>query len=98
MYFYTTPRWNIWCAPDEVAKMMATLNEDQRRVFVDDYRLSSLFGIQLVSSGPPSLLKWLYYHIDPAMMILRVGPGKELKITKEVVQYILGLPSKGQSL
>ena len=30
-------------------------------------------------------------------MILTVGPGKELKITKEVVRHILGLASKGQS-
>jgi len=31
-------------------------------------------------------------------MILRVGPGKKIKITKEVVQFILGVSSKGQSL
>lgn len=78
--------------------MMSKLNEDQRREFVHNYHLGSLLDIKLRSSGPPSLLKWLYDHIDPQTMILKVGPGKEIKLTKEVVQYILGVPSKGQSL
>lgn len=76
---------------------MSKLNEDQRREFVHNYHLGSLLDIKLRSSGPP-LLKWLYDHIDPQTMILKVGPGKEIKLTKEVVQYILGVPSKGQSL
>jgi len=78
--------------------MMTILSEEQRRVFVRDYNLSSLLDIKLTSSSPPSLLKWLYDHIDPNTMALRVGPGKELKITKEVVHYVLGVPSKGQSI
>jgi len=81
-----------------VAEMMKILSEEQRRVFVRGYNLSSLLDIKLTSSGPPSLLKWLYDHIDPNTMALRVGPGKELKITKEVVHYVLGVSSKGQSI
>jgi hypothetical protein len=77
---------------------MSKLNEDQRREFVHNYHLGSLLDIKLRSSGPPSLLKWLYDHIDPQTMILKVGLGKEIKLTEEVVQYIFGVPSKGQSL
>jgi len=58
--FYAGPRWNIRCAPDEVAVMMSKLTEEQKCVFVHDYHLSNLLDIKLTSSGPPSLIKRLY--------------------------------------
>ena len=57
--FYAGPRWNIRCAPDEVAVMMSKLTEEQKCVFVHDYHLSNLLDIKLTSSGPPSLIKRL---------------------------------------
>lgn len=39
------------------------------------------------------LIRWLMDKIDQVDMTIRPGPGKELKITKEIVRLILGLPS-----
>jgi hypothetical protein len=40
-------------------------------------------------------LCWLMRKLDPRDMTLRIGPDKELKITKETVRLILGLPNSG---
>ena len=45
--------------------------------------------------GSRSLLHWLMDKLDYRDMTLRPGPGKELRITKETVRLILGLPSAG---
>ncbi|KAJ1270266.1 hypothetical protein BS78_06G041000 [Paspalum vaginatum] len=37
-------------------------------------------------------------HTSPDDMVIRAGPGKELKITKDTVRLILGLPSAGGGL
>jgi hypothetical protein len=42
-----------------------------------------------------SLLTWLIDKLDSVDMTRRPGPRKELKITKETVRLILGLPSAG---
>jgi hypothetical protein len=42
-----------------------------------------------------SLLNWLMDKLDPVDMTIRPGLGKELKITKETVRLIFGLPSAG---
>jgi hypothetical protein len=42
-----------------------------------------------------SLIRWLMDKLDPDDMTIRPGAGKELKITKETVRLILGLPSAG---
>jgi hypothetical protein len=45
--------------------------------------------------GCQTLLCWLMQKLDPRDMTLRIGPDKELKITKQTVHQILGLPSLG---
>jgi hypothetical protein len=42
-----------------------------------------------------SLIKWLMDKLNPNDMTIRPGSSKELKITKEIVRLILGLPSAG---
>ena len=45
--------------------------------------------------GCRTLLCWLMQKHDPRDMTLRIGPNKELKITKQTVHQILGLPNLG---
>jgi hypothetical protein len=45
--------------------------------------------------GCLTLLCWLMQKLDPRDMTLRIGPNKELKITKQTVHLILGLPNSG---
>jgi hypothetical protein len=45
--------------------------------------------------GSRSHLSWLMEKLDHNDMTIRAGPGKELKITKEMVHLILGLPNAG---
>lgn len=91
-------RWNIRCAPEHVADMVHLLKEPQKDAFLHANRLSNLLDIKLRGSGPPSLLTWLYDKIDPETMILKVGPGKEIKLTKELVHTIIGVPNEGGSV
>jgi hypothetical protein len=41
------------------------------------------------------LIRWVMDKLDLVAMTIRLGPGKELKITKETIRLILGLPSAG---
>jgi hypothetical protein len=45
--------------------------------------------------GCRTLLCWLMKKLDPRDMTLHIGPDKELKITKQIVHLILGLPNSG---
>jgi hypothetical protein len=45
--------------------------------------------------GCQTHLCWLMQKLDPKDMTLRIGPDKELKIIKEIVHLILGLPNSG---
>jgi hypothetical protein len=45
--------------------------------------------------GCRTLLCWLMQKLDPRDMTLHIGPNKELKITKQTVHLILGLPNSG---
>jgi hypothetical protein len=42
-----------------------------------------------------SHLQWLMDKLDHKDMTIRPGPGKELKITKDIVHLILGVPNHG---
>ncbi|WVZ93387.1 hypothetical protein U9M48_039369 [Paspalum notatum var. saurae] len=56
---------------------------------------SEILDMTLDSIGSRSHLCWLMDKLDPKDMTIRPGPGKELKITKETVCLILGLPCAG---
>lgn len=89
MYHVQAPRWNIRPESKD-CEMFDSLVEAQRHMFVYAKGFTSLLDLKLSSVGPSSILAWLMNKIDPDTMVLKVGPGKELKITKEVVHYILG--------
>jgi hypothetical protein len=51
--------------------------------------------MRLDALGSRSHLAWLMEKLDHNDMTIRAGPGKELKITKDTVHLILGLPNAG---
>lgn len=76
--------------------MLKSLSDEQKRIFVDETGFEKLVsGFNLNENIPPAFLQWLYKRIDPHTMCIRVGPGKKLKITKEVFHRILGLAKIG---
>jgi hypothetical protein len=79
-----------------LGKLLGILNEDQKQEFVHAAGFQNLLEINLNKDIPPSFLQFLYYKIDPQTMILKVGPRKEIKFTKEVVRHMIDLPSSGE--
>jgi hypothetical protein len=75
--------------------LLKSLTDDQEREFVRATGFESLLEINLEKDIPPSFLQFLYCKIDPQTMILKVGPRKEIKFTKEVVCQMTNLPSNG---
>jgi hypothetical protein len=55
----------------------------------------SIFDMRTDALESRSLIRGLMDKLDPNDMTIRLGPGKELKITKETIRPILGLPSAG---
>jgi hypothetical protein len=68
---------------------------DRQRDAVARLGLQSLFDLHTDALESRSLIRWLMDKLDPDDMTIRPGAGKELKITKETVCLILGLPSAG---
>jgi hypothetical protein len=57
------------------------MNERQRQAIVRK-GLSSILDMTIDAIGCRTLLCWLMQKLDPRDMTLRIGPDKELKITK----------------
>jgi hypothetical protein len=70
------------------------LNERQRQA-VARKGFSNILDMTLDALGSRSHLRWLMDKLDHKDMTIRPGQGKELKITKETVHLILGLPNAG---
>ena len=88
---------NIRCNPADVLETIKLMNTDQLAE-VANYRFAALVDMALDAVECRGLLRWLMDHTDPRDMTIRAGPGKELKITKEVVKLVLGIPSSGGSI
>ncbi|WVZ84958.1 hypothetical protein U9M48_031924 [Paspalum notatum var. saurae] len=87
-------RINIRCIPQDVLETIKIMNERQRQV-VSRKGFSEILDMTLDAIGSRSHLCWLMDKTDPKDMTIHPGPGKELKITKDTVRLILGLPSAG---
>jgi hypothetical protein len=68
---------------------------DRRCGAVGRLGFQSIFDLRTDALESRSLIRWLMDKLDPDDMTIRPGAGKELKITKETVRLILGLPSAG---
>jgi hypothetical protein len=68
---------------------------DRQRDAVARLGFSSIFDLRTDALESRSLIRWLMHKLDPHDMTIHPGAGKELKITKETVCLILGLPCAG---
>ncbi|KAL5647241.1 hypothetical protein ACJX0J_041596, partial [Zea mays] len=85
---------NVRCNPQDVIITIKILNERQRQA-VARKGFSNILDMTLDALGSRSHLRWLMDKLDHKDMTIRPGVGKELKITKETVHLILGLPNAG---
>jgi hypothetical protein len=85
---------NVRCNPQDVIITIKILNERQRQA-VARKGFSNILDMTLDALGSRSHLCWLMDKLDQKDMTIRPGQGKELKITKEIVHLILGLPNAG---
>ena len=44
-----------------------------------------------------NLLTWLLDHTDPDHMLIRIGAGKVLSITPQIISMVFGLPIGGEN-
>ena len=68
---------------------------DRQRDVVARLGCQSIFNLHTDALESRSLIRLLMDKMDLDDMTIRPGAGKELKITKETVRLILGLPSVG---
>jgi hypothetical protein len=66
---------------------------DRQRGAVARIGFQSIFDLRTDALESRSLIRWLMVKLDPEDMTIHPGARKELKITKDMVRFILGLPS-----
>jgi hypothetical protein len=88
---------NICCIPYDVI-VSTWIMSDRQRDAVTRLGFSSIFDLRTDALESRSLIRWLMDKLDPHDMTILPGAGKELKITKETIRLILGLPSAAGSL
>ena len=82
------------CNPQDVIASINILNERQREA-IRRKGFSTILDMTVDALCSRSHLQWLMDKLDPKDMTIRPGPGKELKITKDIVHLILGVPNHG---
>jgi hypothetical protein len=83
---------NVRCNPQDVIITIKILNERQRQAVARKW-FSNILDMTLDALGSRSHLRWLMDKLDHKDMTIRLGQGKELKITKETIYLIFGLPN-----
>ena len=94
LYTFFQQRLNVRCNPQDVLVSIQILNDRQRQA-IARRGFSSILDMRVDALGSRSHLAWLMEKLDHNDMTIRAGPGKELKITKDTVHLILGLPNAG---
>ena len=92
--YFSQQRLNVRCNPQDVLVSIQILNDRQQQA-IARRGFSSILDMRLDALGSRSHLAWLMEKLDHNDMTIRAGPGKELKITKDTVHLILGLPNAG---
>jgi hypothetical protein len=85
---------NIRCIPYDVILSIWIMNDLQCEAIARK-GFQSILEMSTDRLAVGLFLSWLMDKLDPVDMTIRPGRGKELKITKETVRLILGLPSAG---
>jgi hypothetical protein len=84
----------VRCNPQDVIASINILNERQREA-IRRKGFSNILDMTVDALCSRSHLQWLMDKLDHKDMTIRPGPGKELKITKDIVHLILGVPNHG---
>jgi hypothetical protein len=93
-YIHFFQKLNVRCNPQDVIITINILNGRQRQA-VARKGFSNILDMTLDALGSRSHLCWLMDKLDHKDMTIRLGQGKDLKIMKETVHLILGLPNAG---
>jgi hypothetical protein len=91
---FLVQKLNDRCSPKETHEILPSLNQSQK-VYVISKGYSSLFEMTLEGLEIQGLFDFLLDLTDPCDMTICCGPGKELKITKDVIHFITGLSNSG---
>jgi hypothetical protein len=84
----------VRCNPQDVIASINILNERQREA-IRRKSFSNILDMTVDALCNRSHLQWLMDKLDHKDMTIRLGLGKELKITKDNVHLILGVPNHG---
>ncbi|CAD6336576.1 unnamed protein product [Miscanthus lutarioriparius] len=87
---------NVWCNPKDVIFTTNLLNPQQYAAIEAD-GFGHLLRMKIDAVENKNLLTWLLDHTDPDRMLIRIGAGKVLPITPQIISMVLGLPIGGEN-
>jgi hypothetical protein len=88
---------NYRSAPNKVVEAIKSLKETQKAK-TRDYPFGPLIDLKLKGLENTKLLVFLMDCLDPDTLTLDIGNGKPLKITRQSIQCVLGLPNRGKRI
>jgi hypothetical protein len=91
---FQVQKLNVRCSPKETHEILQSVNQSQKE-YVIAKGFGSFFEMTLEGLETRGLFNFLLDLTDPRDMTIRCGPGKELKITKDVIHFITGLSNSG---
>lgn len=89
--FQGRKKLNIRCCPREVLFMIGIMSAEQHAE-VSRYGFGPFLDMKIDALECRKLLAWIMDRTDPRTMTIYAGAGKELRITKDVIRLIMGLP------
>ncbi|KAJ1254391.1 hypothetical protein BS78_K072700 [Paspalum vaginatum] len=97
-YYATTSQiLNVRCNPGDVLFTITLLTSNQYAALV-----ALGFGpfLTMLTDAVESrnLLPWLLDRIKPNDMVLRIGPGKNIAVTPNIISMVLGIPHGGRNI
>ncbi|XP_066389768.1 uncharacterized protein [Miscanthus floridulus] len=87
---------NVRCNPRDVIFTTNLLNPQQYAAIEAD-GFGHLLRMKIDALENKNLLTWLLDHTDPDRMLIRIGAGKVLPITPQIISMVLGLPIRSQT-
>ncbi|XP_066360897.1 uncharacterized protein [Miscanthus floridulus] len=87
---------NVRCNPRDVIFTTNLLNPQQYAAIKAD-GFGHLLRMKIDAIENKNLLTWLLDHTDPDRMLIRIGAGKVLPVTPQIISMVLGLPIRGEN-
>ncbi|CAD6266749.1 unnamed protein product [Miscanthus lutarioriparius] len=86
--------------PRKTRQIQAGLSTDactEQYVAIEADGFGHLLRMKIDAVENKNLLTWLLDHTDPDRMLIRIGAGKVLSITPQIISMVLGLPIRGEN-